>query len=129
MNSSADKRILIVDDEADVIVSLITLFEDNGLSTSSAMDGGDGFAKAVAQRPDLIILGLGMQDESGVRMFRDLKENAVTSAIPVIIITDVSSDFQSFTRQLKQIQPQADHFEKPINKALLLAKTSEILQS
>ena len=124
------KKILIVDDEPDLVAFLETLFDDNGYLTITAGDGKDGFAKAVGEKPDLITLDISMPEESGVRMFRDLQDDARTAAIPIVIITGLSSDFKRFLDQLerkKKIYPPAAYFEKPIEKEELLKKIAEIL--
>ena len=128
MDNSEAKKILIVDDEPDVVAYLITFFEDNGFATTSALDGKEGFAKAVTERPDLITLDITMPEESGVRMYRDLQRSQITANIPVIIITGISSDFKGFIESRKQVAPPAGYFEKPIDKDKLLAKIREILK-
>ena len=86
------KRILIIDDEEDVITYLSTLFIDNGYEVTSANDGKVGVQKAIAEDPDLITLDISMPEESGVRTLRDLQNNEVTKNTPVIIVTGVSTD-------------------------------------
>ena len=68
----AGRKILIVDDEPDVITYLETFFHDQGYGTLSAQDGKVGFAKARAEHPDLITLDISVPEESGVKMFRQL---------------------------------------------------------
>jgi len=125
------KKILIVDDEPDLVAFLETLFSDNGYQAITAGDGKEGFAKAISEKPDLITLDISMPEESGVRMFRDLQDNAKTADVPVVIITGLSSDFKRFLDQLerkKKIYPPAAYFEKPIEKEELLKKIGDILK-
>ncbi len=121
------KKILIIDDEEDVVTYLSTFFSDNGFITISAVDGKEGLQKAEAERPDIITLDVSMPEESGVRALRDLQNNEVTKNIPVIMITGVSSDIKRFIETRKQVHPPEGFFEKPINRDELLKKVKELL--
>jgi len=121
------KKILIVEDEADEVSYLRTLFEDNGFAVITAANGQEGFRKAKSERPDLITLDISMPEESGVRSLRDLQGDPDTSAIPVIIITGVTHDFKRFIETRRQVHPPAGYFDKPPDRAQLLEKIREIL--
>lgn len=121
------KKILVVDDEPDMVKWLTTFFEDNGYSTLFAYDGFDGFAKARTERPDLITLDISMDRESGIKMYRNLHDSDETSGIPVIIITGVSPELKTFIERRKQVDPPFAFFEKPVEQDLLLQKVQEAL--
>jgi DNA-binding response OmpR family regulator len=121
------KKILIVDDEPDMVEWLTTFFEDNGFSTSYAHNGIDGFAKAESESPHLITLDISMDKESGIKMYRRLAESVKTSGIPVIILTGVSPEFKRFIESRKQVDPPAGYFEKPVDRDDLLKKVRELL--
>ncbi len=121
------KKILIVDDEPDVVKWLSILFKENGYQTSSALDGSDGIAKAKAELPALITLDITMPEESGVKMYRKLKESEKTSKIPVIMLTGVSRDFEKFISTRKQVPPPDAYFEKPVDEKALLAKIKSLI--
>lgn len=129
MTENAQKEILIVDDEPDVVAYLSALLEDNGFSTAAAANGREGMEKARSRRPALILLDISMPEESGVRMFRDLQEDAATSDIPVVIVTGVSHDFKRFIETRRHLRPPAGYFDKPPDRGELLAKIDEILGS
>lgn len=124
---NARKTILIVEDEPDETSYLKALFEDHGFQVITAINGRDGFEMAKSQHPDLVTLDISMPEESGVRVFRDLQEDPATSAIPVIIITGISHEFKRFIETRKHVHPPAGYFDKPPDRAQLLAKVSEIL--
>lgn len=127
MNANLMKKILIVDDDPDVVTYLSAFFEDNGFAVISAVNGKEAFDKAVNDRPDLISLDITMPEESGVRTYRDLQETESTRDIPVIIVTGISSDFKRFIETRRQVKPPAGYFEKPIDRDELLRKVREIL--
>ena len=121
------KKILIVDDEPDIVEWFSTLFEDNGYDTISARDGFDGFEKAESEMPDLITLDITMDKESGVKMYRKLHDSEKTNKIPVIMITGVDPQFKKFIENRKQVDPPAAYFEKPVDKDELLNKIKELI--
>ena len=121
------KKILIIDDEEDVITYLSTLFIDNGYEVTSANDGKEGVQKAISENPDLITLDVYIPEESGVRTLRDLQSNEVTKNTPVIIVTGVSTDIKRFIESRKQVHPPEGFFEKPIDRDKLLEKVKELI--
>ena len=76
------KKILIVDDEPGIVTYLETLLQDNGYETVSASDGQAGMAKMASEQPDLVTLDISTPETSGVRMYRDLRENHDFAKIP-----------------------------------------------
>jgi CheY-like chemotaxis protein len=128
-NNNAEKTVLIVDDEPDVVTYLRTLLEDNGFGVITAGDGKDGFDKAKYWHPDLITIDITMPEESGVRLLRNLQQDIDTSGIPIIIVTGVSHEFKRFIETRKQVRPLAGYFEKPIDREQFLAKVNEILSA
>lgn len=127
MQDETIKTILVVEDEPDVMSYLVTFFKINGYHVITATDGKKGFEKAKSEHPDLISLDITMPEESGVRMYRNLHDEATTKGIPVIIITGVSGGFKGFLESRKQVSPPAGYFEKPIDREAVLAKVKEIL--
>ncbi len=128
MEPTKSKKFLVVDDEPDIVAYVRALLEDNGFSVIEAVDGREGFARAKSDRPDLILLDISMPEESGVRMFRNLQEEAQTSGIPVIILTGVSHEFKRFIETRRQVRPPAGYFDKPPDRDQLLAKINELLE-
>ncbi len=123
------KKILIIDDEPDMLVFLTTLLEDNGYVTVTATDGEEGLTKVKAERPDLVSLDLLMPNKTGIKMFREMRKDEETKDIPVVMVTgfakdDVPSmDFKEWI-QKRSIKPPEGYIEKPVDKELLL-KTIE----
>ena len=121
------KKILVVDDEPDIIKWLTVLFEDNGYEVIAAVDGADGMQKATGNRPDLIVLDISMPKESGIRMYRNLHDSKDLAGVPVIMLTGVSPEFERFISTRKQVDKPAAYFEKPVNDQDLLKKVRELI--
>ena len=121
------KRILVVDDEPDMVEWLTAFFQDNGYATTFAHDGFDGFEKAEAELPDLITLDITMDKESGIKMYRKLNESDKTSGIPVVILTGISNEFKRFISRRKNVPPPSAYFEKPVDREELLKKVQELI--
>jgi len=113
-------KIMIVDDEQDVITYLETLFKDNGYEVDTALDGKEGLEKIKKFRPDLITLDIIMPNQSGVGLYRELKKDETLQSIPVIILSGVSQYKRFFARDHHSI-PKPDAFvEKPFDKSELI---------
>jgi CheY-like chemotaxis protein len=84
----SQKHILLVDDEDDIReVAGISLETVGGWRVSSASCGTEGIAKAIAERPDAILLDVMMPGIDGPTTFRRLQEDPATREIPVILLT------------------------------------------
>lgn len=125
------KKILIVDDEPDMITFLNTLLEENGYETDTAGNGKDAARKIKAALPDLILLDLMMPERSGVALYRDLRKNEETKDIPVIMITAFNeqeyplADFQKQVYEESVPGPQA-YMKKPVDKDKLLEAVKKL---
>jgi CheY-like chemotaxis protein len=81
------KKILVVDDELDIRTFIITLLETEGYKPLSAVDGKEGLEIARRDKPSLIILDVMMPRESGIAMYRDLKNDPELKDVPVIMLS------------------------------------------
>ncbi len=120
-------KILVVDDDNDIITFFTTLLEDNQYDVISATNGKEAFEKALSEKPDLICLDITMPEMSGVKAYRNLSDTEETKNIPVIIVTGISHDFKQFIETRKQVPPPAAYFDKPIEKQEFLEKIKSIL--
>ena len=123
---SDPKKILVVDDEEDIVTWITTLLEDNGYATISAYNGIEAFDKAKSENPDLITLDISMDRESGVKTLRHLQEDEKTQNIPIIMVTGVSIDVKQFIERNKKVRMPEGFIEKPIDKDELLAAVGKL---
>lgn len=83
-------KILIVDDDPEVVESMRDLLGHAGYQTLAAANGEEGYAAAVKETPDLMLLDVMMAHESeGFEIARRLHDNEGTKSMPVIIITGI----------------------------------------
>jgi len=123
------KKILVVDDEPDILDFMTDFLQDNNFEVVTATNGREGLEKAVETKPDLITLDISMPEESGIKAYRKLHENAETKDIPVIIITGVTKDFERFISTRNQVPAPIEYMEKPIDQDDFLAKINKILDA
>ena len=114
------KRILIVDDEPDILTYLSTLLEDNGYATAQAHNGVEAIKQVETDPPDLITLDISMPEKSGVKFYRDIKRDDRWRKIPILIVTGISGDFQKFISTRQQVPPPEGYLSKPINQEEIL---------
>jgi len=130
------KKILIVDDDPDVILFLSTLLQDHEFETLEARNGQEGLLKVKSEHPDLILLDLMMPEKSGIALLNELKADDHLGKIPVIMVTGVSGetgiDLESFFKKRahgvgKDTVPRPEGFlEKPVDPQRLLALIEEL---
>ena len=122
------KKILIVEDEEDVRAYITALFQDQGYEILIAENGKEGFELAIKEKPDLITLDIAMPSQSGMRTFRMFKDSEELKSIPVIIITGMGENVNSFIKRLKGFSSQPEGFMgKPIDEEKLIKLVSDLI--
>jgi len=122
----AMKRILVIDDESDERIYLSTLLEDHGYSTEVARDGNEGMEKVLGDRPDLVTLDITMPGKSGVRFFREMRDDPELVSVPIVVVTGVTGlggkpeEFHEFLSTRKQTRPPDGFMAKPVDREKLL---------
>lgn len=114
------RKILIVDDEADIRMFLETLLTENGYTAISAADGDTGFDLAKADKPDAITLDIIMPHETGVKFYRRLIKEPSLQDVPVIILSGVTRYKDLFGRDHATMPKPFAFVEKPIDQQELL---------
>ena len=111
------KRILIVDDEPDILKVAVYRLKKAGYEVISAEDGGTGLNLAFKEKPDLILLDLRLPVMDGFDVCQQLKSNPEFKNIPVILFT-ASSD-KAVEEKAKEIGADG-HLMKPFEPQELL---------
>ena len=121
----AAKKILIVDDEPDVLLVLGKRLTNAGYDVVKAASGQAGLGKAKTERPDLIILDMMMPGMSGEEVAQELKIDRETRAIPILFLTAL------FTKRDEAAKGHAaggqTFFAKPYDPEELLAEVKRRL--
>ncbi len=121
------KKILVVDDEPDVIDYFTALLEENGYETQSASNGAEAIEAIRTFKPDLVSLDITMPEQSGVKTYRQIKEGDEFKGIPVLIVTGIASDFKQFISTRKQVPPPDGYLEKPVKPETLAAEVKRLI--
>lgn len=118
------KRILIVDDEQDILDLLRFNLENEGYETITATDGLQALESAKS-RPDLIILDVMLPGKDGWEVMRELRQSQLTQNIPVIFLTAKSGEID----EVVGLELGADDYVvKPISMRKLLARVKAVFR-
>lgn len=111
------RRILVVDDDKDVIVFLSRLLQRAGYTVLTAQDASQAVTQAHQQKPDLILTDVTMPGGSGFSVLDRLKASTTTGTIPIIVLTG-NDDAEVEARALAGGAIRVLH--KPCDNAILL---------
>jgi CheY-like chemotaxis protein len=125
-------RVLIVDDQPDITMYLSTVFDDHGYETSVATSGEDAYAQVLRQAPDLICLDVMMPEESGLALYRRLRDDARLARIPVVIVSafaeaELDDQFAKGGVDGASLPRPDGYVEKPVDAADLVRAVEALL--
>jgi PAS domain S-box-containing protein len=115
------QKILVVDDERDIVALLRHQLEAKGYKVVIASTGEQAIAKAISEQPSLITLDILLPDRNGFDVLRELKTRPETSHIPVIVLSVVQDENSGYKLGA------AGYITKPVDKELLVSSVSHIL--
>jgi len=121
----AKKRILLVEDEADMVYAVTLSLEAKNYEVLSAKDGQTGLDMARKVKPDLIILDLMLPKIDGYKICRMLKFDDKYKQIPIIMFTARAQDQD---KKLGQEVGADAYITKPFDSKALLDKISALLR-
>jgi CheY-like chemotaxis protein len=114
------KKVLVIDDEADVRLFLTTLLKKNGYETVTAEDGIAGYEIAKRENPDLVTLDLQMPNKTGTEFYRRLSRDRDIADTPIIVVSGVPG------RHLA-VKNAVAVFDKPINADTFIEAVNQAL--
>lgn len=126
----ADGKILIVDDEKDVVTYLSAVLENEGYTVYSAENADEGFDMYKIIEPDLLCLDIMMPQELGLTLYQRIKKIPEFASTPVMIISGVVSEKEFEFRKLvpdESIPPPQEYIEKPINRAEFIKTIARLI--
>jgi DNA-binding response OmpR family regulator len=119
------KRVLVVDDEQDIVAALKFRLEASGYEVIPSYDGEDGLQKARSVSPDLIISDVMLPKIDGYKMCSLLKKDSRYASIPVIMLTARAQENDKQTG----VQAGADiYLTKPFESHVLLTHVRQLLK-
>ena len=127
------RKVLAVDDDPDIVMFVKTVLEENGYIPLIAKNGETGLSMARDESPDLIIMDVLMPRQSGIRMYRELKDDETLRNIPVIILSGIAR--RTFLRSQEALSEFGDHpvpepeayMEKPVEPAELAETVKNLI--
>ena len=114
------QKILIIDDEVEVLTYFKELFEQEGYQTVTAKDGVEGLEMAQVHKPDLITLDMDMPNRGGTLFYVKLRQEPVLSEIPVVVISGVGPRPPSIAKTVPVLT-------KPVDPAKTMRLVKEML--
>ncbi len=117
-------HILIIDDSPTEVHVFRNMLLINDIEVSVARNGEEGIEKAIAIKPDCILMDVVMPGKNGFQATRDLSRNPATSTIPVIIITTKDQETDKIWGMR---QGAKDYIVKPADEQDLIARIKRVL--
>jgi two-component system alkaline phosphatase synthesis response regulator PhoP len=125
-------KILVVDDDPDILEAINLILEAQGYQVVTARDGIDALNKLKEEKPDLMIMDLMMPRLDGFGVCKELKDPRWSkyAHIPIIILSSVRQDASRRRYELETgVQLDVDDYvEKPIEHNILLERVEKVLK-
>lgn len=126
------KRILMVDDDRDLVAGVKVFLEARGYEVDTAHSGVEARERLAAQRPDLVVLDIMMDyDTDGFNVAFKLRDQPETADIPVIIMSGFTKELDTKTHVFEPMMyrewPAAKFLEKPVKLADLADEIARLL--
>ncbi|MFH1353345.1 MAG: response regulator, partial [bacterium] len=118
-------KILVVDDEENIVELITVNLENAGYTVISAFDGESGLKKALSEMPDLVILDARMPGMDGFSVCKSIKDNPKTKDIPVIFLTAAT---QKKDYENAKVSGCDYYFPKPFDPLELVKIVDSILK-
>lgn len=119
------KKILIADDEKDIVELIAYNLEQEGFAVCKALDGGKAWELIQAAKPDLVILDLMMPVMPGMEVCRRIRSQEATASLPIIMLTAKSDPVD----KILGLEVGADDYiTKPFHLRELIARVRAVLR-
>lgn len=128
--SNEPKRVLIIDDEVDVVTFLAALLSDNGYEVLTTVDGREGLEIVKTMKPDLVCLDILMPKETGISLYMKIKADPDVGGVPVIIISGMGCGGHMVGEEdieAGDIPAPEEFIEKPVRPAQFLETVRAII--
>jgi len=119
----ADKRILLVDDDAEIVESLRLALESNGYTVLVARDGNQGLALSERENPDLVILDMMMPKRSGFLVLEKMRRTRETPLRVIMITANEGTRHKAYAEMLGV----DDYIRKPFPMDRLIESVKRLI--
>ena len=123
-------KILIIDDDIDLVEAMRLTLENEGYEVVDAQDGKKGLEKIAKENPDLVLLDVMMEtQDEGFHIAYQIRNNPETRDLPIIILTAVGQEtgFSFDKDKDEDFLPVNEFLEKPVNPGFLVEKVRSAL--
>ncbi|MEA2117376.1 response regulator transcription factor [Halovibrio sp. HP20-50] len=117
-------RVLVVDDEPNIVLSIEFLMEQAGFEVVTADDGEQALAQVNASQPDLLLLDISLPGMSGFDVLERLRGEDATAHLPIIMLTAHGRDVE---REKGLALGADDYITKPFSTQALVEKVQALL--
>lgn len=125
-------KILVVDDDPDILDALTMILESQGYQVVTARDGIEGLATLKAEKPDLMILDLLMPKMDGFTVCKELQDPRWSKHkdMPILVLTSVREEASRRRYELETgLELNVDDYvEKPISPDILLSRVEKLIK-
>lgn len=121
---SKPARILVVDDDPDIVTMLSTRLANRGFKVSTASDGHQAIAMTKKELPDVVLLDVMMPGKSGWEVARAIKQDPATQAVKIVMVSAIGAKTNELTAPIYGADAhvdkpfELDHLEKVIRQLL-----------
>ena len=126
------EKILVVDDDPDILEAITMIFERQGYQVITARDGIEGLACLKAEKPDLMILDLLMPKMDGFALYKELQDPKWSKYkdMPILILSSVREEASRRRYELETGVELGvdDYIEKPFPPDILLKKVRKLIK-
>ncbi|HEX4796411.1 MAG TPA: response regulator [Humisphaera sp.] len=126
MNESLkDKKILLVDDDSDILTSMQAAFEPTGATIDTASDGNRAVELAERNAPDLVVLDMMLPKRSGFLVLEKIKSKKPRNAKPFVIM--ITGNQGARHKMYAESLGVSEYFNKPVKMDKLIAMAEKLL--
>lgn len=122
------KKLVVIDDDEDVVNMLKTLFKSKGYITHVAYNGEEGLRRIEETKPDIVIVDLMMPQKSGLEVIRELRREPKTKDLPIMVISGITKNSDKPEEFWKLGLGADDFISKPFDPLALLGRVEYILR-
>jgi DNA-binding response OmpR family regulator len=119
------KKILLVDDEVDILTLYKRILEKEGYEIATAVNGPEALQKMITFKPNLVVLDIMMPEMDGWELSKKIRSEHNEKELPIIMLT-VKSEIEDKVKSVEEAGANR-HLTKPINGSILISTIKALL--